>query len=558
MSAGPLTTYGAELIPEFARLTPQLIGTAIMAGGGQKGGYPFYFDDAAAERISRKKYRTLKKSKPKGMRMKTWVQMNQKKKKPKRSKKKATKKRRQRGGAYLTDEQKDEEKLEKAKYKKHEKKQKEAHERGKELDQLEEMGYPSRQWKKGGKKVEDPSVVDAVAAALDAATAAIPRSKLKSSNKRVTYADKLMMGRVEWPGKPGELERAKAAGSTVGNTIISPTRTHDIYGAGRGRVLSPIEISEKDKTDRGALKRKCRERGIFFNKGDSVDTLLQKIREYNDYRRLRPDPSTLPHGWQQIVNADTGVTYLNTLTKDVVKDRPTEPVGPGVDPHASAMRRGASKAKRRGAIAAVLGGSGAGWPPEGGLAGQPRAKRSGAIAAVLGGSGAGWPPEGVPQGLAGHPRAAAIDAESDSIAQLNSELYTAAEKGDAEAIKRLAGDGARVNAKGERGTPAVWIAAYRGHADALLALAGLGADLNATDRYGRTALMAAALMDKKVCMVILVARGADPTIRNARGETALEIAERELRRSDVPTEKAEEMRQELRLVLGPPPQGLPR
>ena len=71
---------------------------SMLGGGGQKGGYPFYFDNAEKLGLSRKKYLTLEKSKPKGMKMKTWVQMNQKKQKPKRSKKKATKKRRQHGG----------------------------------------------------------------------------------------------------------------------------------------------------------------------------------------------------------------------------------------------------------------------------------------------------------------------------------------------------------------------------------------------------------------------------------------------------------------------------
>ena len=121
---------------------------------------------------------------------------------------------------------------------------------------------------------------------------------------------------------------------------------------------------------------------------------------------------------------------------------------------------------------------------------------------------------------------------------LDGQLITAANKGDAAAIERLAAEGASPDAK-EGGRSAVSMAACKGHAGAVSALARLGADLDATNRVetlsrssdddGRTALMQAAYHGQVECARALLAGGADRTLRATggplKGKTALEIAE---------------------------------
>ena len=112
---------------------------------------------------------------------------------------------------------------------------------------------------------------------------------------------------------------------------------------------------------------------------------------------------------------------------------------------------------------------------------------------------------------------------------LDKQLADAADKGDAAAIERLAGEGASPDAKDEYGNAAVWLAAAYGHTAAVEALLRLGADPNATNSRGATALTMAALNGQAECARLLLEAGADATLRATggrwEGQTALELAE---------------------------------
>lgn len=64
---------------------------------------------------------------------------------------------------------------------------------------------------------------------------------------------------------------------------------------------------------------------------------------------------------------------------------------------------------------------------------------------------------------------------------LNQQLFSAAAKGNAEAIKALLDKGADVNAKSPYGVTALWLAARRGHTAAVKLLLERGADVNAKE-----------------------------------------------------------------------------
>ena len=151
-------------------------------------------------------------------------------------------------------------------------------------------------------------------------------------------------------------------------------------------------------------------------------------------------------------------------------------------------------------------------------------------------------------------------------ADLDARLWNAARTGDAEAVVRLAGEGASADAKGgDWDSPAVAEAAYEGHTEVVEALLRLGCDpnapgpgggtalmsaaswghggvvgallehvekgLDAVDDYGWTALMWAAFHGHAAIAAQLVKAGGDATLcatgGNHEGKTALEIAETE-------------------------------
>ena len=89
-------------------------------------------------------------------------------------------------------------------------------------------------------------------------------------------------------------------------------------------------------------------------------------------------------------------------------------------------------------------------------------------------------------------KAAAPVLTEEEQAAIDDQLCNAAEKGDSAEVRRLAGEGASVDAKNEDGDPAVVLAAVGGHVDVVEDLLRLGCDPNARDEYGCTALMHAA------------------------------------------------------------------
>ena len=117
---------------------------------------------------------------------------------------------------------------------------------------------------------------------------------------------------------------------------------------------------------------------------------------------------------------------------------------------------------------------------------------------------------------------------NEAIAQQEKtvDIHTAAEAGNIEAIKKLAAQGADLNAKGGQNRwPPIHYAAYNGHANAIKELAALGADIKAKSSFiHRTALHYAAEFGKTSTIRELVALGADVNATNGHGYTALHVA----------------------------------
>ena len=65
---------------------------------------------------------------------------------------------------------------------------------------------------------------------------------------------------------------------------------------------------------------------------------------------------------------------------------------------------------------------------------------------------------------------------------INQDLIEAAKKGDTAAVKTLLAKGADVNAKDEKGWPALLVAVEAGHTATVQALLDAGVDLNATKK----------------------------------------------------------------------------
>ena len=102
------------------------------------------------------------------------------------------------------------------------------------------------------------------------------------------------------------------------------------------------------------------------------------------------------------------------------------------------------------------------------------------------------------------------------------DLHVAARAGDVEAIRRLVGMGADVEAwDDEGGRSALQVAAASGHVEAMRALVACGADVNAASSNGVTAIMRAADEGHEAAVVALVALGADVEAAHEFGATAL-------------------------------------
>ncbi len=105
----------------------------------------------------------------------------------------------------------------------------------------------------------------------------------------------------------------------------------------------------------------------------------------------------------------------------------------------------------------------------------------------------------------------------------------AARAGDVQALDRMLGAGADINARDSQGHNALMLAALEGHERAVAFLAGRGADLNHTADYQLSALMLAVIRGHRWVAQSLVNAGADLTIKASgapgfEGKTARELA----------------------------------
>lgn len=108
---------------------------------------------------------------------------------------------------------------------------------------------------------------------------------------------------------------------------------------------------------------------------------------------------------------------------------------------------------------------------------------------------------------------------------LNSDLCSAAMKGDTAVVQALLDKGADVNAifNGPLGQTVLILAAEAGHNEIVKMLLAKGADVNMKTKYGSTALMCAAESGQTEIVKILLDKGADVNAKDVGG-TALRSA----------------------------------
>jgi ankyrin repeat protein len=95
---------------------------------------------------------------------------------------------------------------------------------------------------------------------------------------------------------------------------------------------------------------------------------------------------------------------------------------------------------------------------------------------------------------------------------LDGKLYAAAESGDADRVRELIAQGAKVDSVSDKGVPALAAAASEGHAAAVRALLESGADVTLANRYGATALHIAAGQGRDEVIKVLLDHGADVNV----------------------------------------------
>jgi hypothetical protein len=114
-------------------------------------------------------------------------------------------------------------------------------------------------------------------------------------------------------------------------------------------------------------------------------------------------------------------------------------------------------------------------------------------------------------------------SQAEPAASKPGDIWTAAAKGDVEAIKRHLSTAANVKSPGEGGVTPLFVAALFGQADAARLLIERGADFKiAKGEDGSTALHAAAFFCHSEVVKLLLAKGAEVNAVNRRSETPLD------------------------------------
>ena len=120
--------------------------------------------------------------------------------------------------------------------------------------------------------------------------------------------------------------------------------------------------------------------------------------------------------------------------------------------------------------------------------------------------------------MQGVPKASA--AQESRLAE---KLFTAAQRGDVEGVRKALEEGAYVNAKDKNGDTALIWASENGHTDVVeLLLKVPNIEVNATDRFGWTALIKASKNGhKEIVEALLNMSGIKVNIKDKKRKTAL-------------------------------------
>ena len=108
---------------------------------------------------------------------------------------------------------------------------------------------------------------------------------------------------------------------------------------------------------------------------------------------------------------------------------------------------------------------------------------------------------------------------------INSDLRSAAQKGNLKEVISLLGKGADVNSKNMNGSFALMMAALNNHPEVVKYLLSQGADINARDNHEYTTLIHLAGHGDIKILKLLLESGADVNAKNDLGLTALDVAE---------------------------------
>jgi len=104
---------------------------------------------------------------------------------------------------------------------------------------------------------------------------------------------------------------------------------------------------------------------------------------------------------------------------------------------------------------------------------------------------------------------------------VNSSMWNAVKKGDADKVKVLIKQGADINAQDEDGDTPLMIASYYGQLEVVRALLNAGADVSSTHKYGGTALISAAAGGHVQILKALIEKGAEVNAKTYDGRTPL-------------------------------------